>query len=316
MQHEYIIELNRQQQETGFNDLELDWSHQPADQMLQLEIQVANDIDHWKTLHVAKRLSNKEGTNPEWRRIGAIPRGYKYIRLTPAKETTEFSLLQVIGVNRTTKPLPLLWHRLQVLQPDPVNPEFYPWRLPSALAPVQLRLMPQLPHQIIKGDIYASRDDLEHKRLVRSGIRQHSIPDSAGIVASPGINASGLGYSNWWFKPEQGLDTQVAVELGYRPVEILFLPNNNGPYTLFWGNIDAAAPANELIPLLGKQSQAHKTEPALVDMGPVEMAAGPSRLHLEKPAEWGKWLLWLLLLAAIMITARMAYHLYRDLKLS
>jgi len=310
---DYIIELTEQQQGQGINQLALEWSQQPVDQILQLKIEVADDIDHWYTIHASKNLSNKLSDNLDWSQIKNIPKGKKYIRLTPANSMQSFTLLKVVGFYGTKSSHDYLWHSSKSIALQG-HADFYRLELPSSIYPDQLRLIPAQSQQLIKGDLYASQLDFDKKRRIQSNIQQHNIQPSEQVTVNQAIDVSHNLYQKWWFKSDQKLDAAPTVEFAYSPTEVLFLSNNNGPFTLVWGNYEASAPANDLIGLLSKREQLQSTSGQQVELNLIENAGGTSRLQAQAQTPWLKWLLWLFLALAVVITARMALSLYKDMK--
>jgi len=311
---DYIIELDEDQLKLGINQVELDWSHEPANQILKLRVEVANDLDNWSTLHATKNLSSKISDKQEWRLIENIPRGKKYIRLIPLNSIQSFQLKRVEGLYQPPVNTDYLWHSAGVLEQSASDPDYYAFNVASRVHPQLLKLIPQNGQQLLSGDLYASHDDFENARKVRSSIQQHNFTSHDQLTESEPISMGRTAYRQWWFKPDKPLTSPVAVELGYLPYENLFLANNNGPYKLAWGNVEAMAPDNELIGLLTRQQKAQNNRGAKVQLGDVETRGGPSRLEVKAEVPWLKWLLWSFLLLAVLLTGRMAMSLYRDMK--
>lgn len=309
--HDYIIELTEKQRKHGLKYIQLQWKHEPSDQMLTLRVEVGKDLDKWKTLHTSKNLSNQDSRKTEWIRIEGIPRGYNYIRLIAVKTVQSFDLQKVSAVREYTKPVATIWHSLAALQRDKQLEGFYRFTLPQGLRPHQMRLKPVQQQSFIKGDLYASNDDFNHKITIKRGWQQHSFNDSNVIQASKPLQVRTFNYKNWWFYSGQTLENPPEIEIGFAKYEMLFLNNNNGPFTLAWGNLEASPPANDLLGILGKSAQEMQGE--LVSITDIEIAGGASRLKSEAKIPWLKWLLWLLLFMAVLITAWMALTLYRDM---
>lgn len=308
---DYIIELTRQQQQPGLKHIQLRWKHEPVDQMLKIRVEVGNDLDHWRIIHGTKNLTNKNPDKGEWSRIEAIPGGYKYIRLTALKPVQSFELLQVSAVYEYKKPNEPLWHTLAVLTADEKHEGLYQFTLPKGLRAHQIRLKPSQQQSFIKGDLYASHEDLKHKITVKRNWQQHSFNQSNEIQASKPIPVKSFNYNNWWFYTHQTLDNPPDIEIAFPVYEILFLSNDKGPFTLAWGNYDATEPANDLAGILARSDQ--QTYAERVSLTEIRIAGGESRLSPGKSRPWLKWSLWLLLFVAVLITGRMATGLYRDM---
>jgi len=104
-------------------------------------------------------------------------------------------------------------------------------------------------------------------------------------------------------------------EIAYPVYEMIFLGNDNFLYTLAWGNYESEAPANDLInPLSPDQQQQPQSQ--LVELGGRQIAGGESRLSAQANLPWLKWILWLLLVGAVITTGKMALNLFRDMRVS
>jgi hypothetical protein len=309
--HDYIIELTNRQQQPGLQHIELEWMHEPADQMLSLRVEVGKDLDQWKTLHESKSLTNRDSTKPEWTRIDSIPGAYRYIRLTSLKPVESFELLRVSGAYEYEQSIDPVWHKLSVLQSDETRDGLYHFDLPEGLRAHQIRLNPVQQESFIKGDLYASQDDFEHKVTIKRDWQQHSFNSSNDIQPSKPVQINSLSYKNWWFYSAQSLHEAPELEVAFPVYEVLFLNNGNGPFKLAWGNYDAEKPANDLLGILG--SNARDTQSVLVSLSGIQTSGGASRLHSGQGLPWFKWLLWFLLFVAVGVTGKMAYSLYRDM---
>ncbi len=96
---------------------------------------------------------------------------------------------------------------------------------------------------------------------------------------------------------------------------MIFLGNDNIPYTLAWGNYESDAPANDLINLLSSDQQ-QQLQSQLVELGGRRIAGGESRLSAQTNLPWLKWILWLLPAGAVITTGKMALNLFRDMRAS
>ena len=95
---------------------------------------------------------------------------------------------------------------------------------------------------------------------------------------------------------------------------MIFLGNDDIPYTLAWGNYESDAPANDLINLLSPDQQ--QPQGQLVELGGRQIAGGESRLSAQTNLPWLKWILWLLLAGAVITTGNMALNLFREMRAS
>ncbi len=307
----YIIELPDKDRDISINSVALQWTHQPADQLLKLRVEVGNNLDSWRTIFNSKNLTNQNFDKSEWQEIGSIPRSQKYLRLTPLKSVQSFELQKVTGNYRQLPAEIKIWHRLEALTELEDQPGFYAFDIPTAVRADALRLVPGTEQTLIGGDLYAGNDDFEHKRRIRSGFQQHNITSSE-IKPSRAIDLPRQKYKHWWFKPDRELDLPPYVEIAFPVYEMLFLGNDTGPFRLAWGNYETAGLNNDLNGLLSDEQKLARAE--LVQLRSVDIAGGEARLAPAEQLPWLKWLLWLLMLAAVVATAKMALSLLRDMR--
>lgn len=303
----YIIELPEADSGIVITDIRMQWLHQPADQLLRLKLETGNSLDQWRMLQPDKSLTNLHPDNDEWRSISNIPRDQKYLRLTPLESVQSFELLKVSGSYLRTAQQSVLTYTLPALHRAPEHGEFYAFNMPSPVKALTLRIIPGEAQGLINGDLFASEDTFERKHLIRSNIQQHNISNN-NIKPSQAIALPLQNYLHWWFKPGQPLASTPQIAITLPVYELLFLGNDNGPFTLSWGNFESGAPTNRLIGMLDNQQPGET-----VQLGAKETAGGVSRLSPTATLPWFKWLLWSLLVLAAFTTGRMALSLYRDM---
>jgi len=184
--------------------------------------------------------------------------------------------------------------------------------MPSQVPALELKLIPGEQQSLISGDLHASQQGFNQNRLIDSNIQQHNITGSE-IEPNKPIKLPVQHYVNWWFKPNQQPDSAPRAEIAFPVYELIFLGNDNIPYTLAWGNHESDVPANELINLLSTDQQ-QQPPSQLVQLGSRQVAGGESRLSPQAKLPWLKWLLWLLLAGAAIPTGTLATRLIRDMQ--
>lgn len=310
--NDYLIELAPGGERHAFERLELDWRHQPADQLLDLRVEAGNELDRLRVIQQRKSLTDRASDDVDWRSIDKLPRAAKYLRLEPLDGIESFELLRVTGHFVETRPAPRLIHELL---PDTVGDDaghFYHFIIPSAVRPVSLRIVPADEHSVIEGDLYALWDGLQEKRLLRSGFRQHNI-SGEGIRPSPAIQLPRQRLTEVWFSSRTELPSAPRVELIYPQFEVIFLGDGKQPYSLAWGNRDGKTRATGLSGLLDGNLDDARNNSVAVKPGYTQQAGGPARLEPRISLPWLKWLLWAMLIAAALVTGRMAIRLYREM---
>jgi len=306
----YLIEL--ESVPADIDRIELRWTHQPASQLLRVKVEVGNELDKLRVIDGRKSLTNLDTDNSAWRSIEGIPQKQKYLRITPAKSVTAFDLQQVTAHYQQSIAPPKPGHRIGSSRVSMDDRDYYSFEMPSPVHAESLRIIPGETHSMISGDLYASRDSFKNKHRIRSGFRQHNISDNE-VRASEPIKLPRRDYAQMWFTSKNSISAAPGIELTYPAYEIIFLGNGNGPYSLAWGNHASQARINELSEILEHGLQRPQQRGELVYLKEVQIAGGPSRLAPEPGLPWQKWLLWALLVLAVVVTGKMAVTLYREM---
>ncbi len=308
----YMIELTDQQMKKGIAEIDLEWTHQPAEQLLSLRVDVGNNLDTWRVAHHRKNLFKGDREKRDWSRISNIPTGYRYIRLIPSNVIDTFDLKEVTGFYQEKSPVKGLVYTVGTLQKNPNHPKYYHFVQPSAYLAQSFELIPAA-QGIVKGDLYASHADFSSKKLIKKNLSQYNIAPSESIVRNSPIMIDHVTKTHWWFKPDQPSDRDVILKWFYPQYEYLFLSNGNQPYYLAWGNFEVGAPANDLKHLLKEEKRSQLLMPPLLQLGKKERSGGFTRLNPEEKLPWMKWVLWFVLASGVTVMARMAWRLYRDI---
>ena len=310
---DYIIELTDEQIELGISEIELEWMHQPATDFLKLTIQVANDLDHWKTLQVDKNLFRENDSKPEWFTLTRIPAHYRYIRLTPHQIIDQFTLTKATGIHHKKSSAPdLIFDTATDLVEDPQHPGYFHFKQPLSVNARGLGFV--LPAgYFISGGLYASNRGFDKKFQLKSNFRQHNMNQ---VSENEMLDISRFRYTDWWFKPDSNINVPISLRFSYPAYELYFINNQQGPLTLAWGNYEVATSLDNLTPLLRSQGISGLSNAASANILEIQAAGGVERQRQAEVVAWKTWLLWAVLLIAVFVTARMALTLYRDMSSS
>jgi hypothetical protein len=309
---DYLIELAPQDKSPKFDRIELQWTHQPASQILEVRVEVGDELDKLRVIKSHKSLTNRESGDLSWRSIEQIPGRYKYLRLTPVNKVTSFELQKVSGHYREVTPAPELKHQIDPEMRLEDDDKIYFFEYPSAIKAEAIRITPANADSVINGDLYGTWGKTEQPTRIRFGFSQHNIAD-AEVKPSQPIRLPRRAYTSLSFTTKTDLPDTPRVELVYPQYEVIFLGDGNGPYTLAWGNHEFEARTNELSALLEGNLRDAQQRSAVVRLGSIGEAGGVTRLIAQAELPWKKWLLWSLLVAAALVTGRMSLSLYREM---
>ncbi len=309
LRQDYLIELPKTSELTA---LELEWAQEPVNQLLQVKLEAGTKLDNLHVINPRKTLSNINGAAPEWRFIKHIPQNQKYLRVTAVNSNIRFKLLRAIAHYSEKQDERLLWHQVKVTTQDIENKTWLSFDSPSVVAARALQLIPTESHSTLSGDLYASQNEFKQKQRVRNNFRQHNI-ESDDVKPDKPVLLPSQYYRHWWMTINPQTDPPPMVELAYPIYEFIFLGNNNGPYTLAWGNYQSQKQAGNLSELLNGTMNEVDSHSTRVSLKTIQISGGKLRLAAEPEIPWKQWLLWVLLILAALVTGRMAFGLYREM---
>jgi len=312
LRKDYLIELKPDNVSRRFNSVELQWTHEPASQVLEIRVEAGNELDKLGVINSRKSLTNRQSDDPQWRSIERIPADRRYLRLTAVNEIESFVLTRVVGHYQETSDAAMLSSPVELEINEENDGRYYSFALPSAVLAESMRIIPAEANAVISGDLYATWTGSDKRVRVRYGFQQHNIAN-AEVKTSQPIRLPTRAFERIWFKPNQVLAFAPSVELIYRPYQAYFLGDGNGPYTLAWGNHAPEPQAANLTTLLQRNLREAQDQVATVTPGPQQQAGGSGRLAPQPTLPWKKWLLWALLVLAAAVTGRMAFRLYREM---
>ncbi|MDH3634148.1 MAG: DUF3999 domain-containing protein [Gammaproteobacteria bacterium] len=309
---DYLIELSVDGEIPRFDRIELTWNHEPAGQLLEVRVEAGNELDKLRVIKSRKSLTNQESKDLDWRSIKGIPRNKKYLRLTPVNEVTSFELQSVRGHYREIEEAPALTYPIEPGVTEEDTGRFYTFEFPSVVRAQAMRIAPTDANRVIKGDLYGIWGKNESRQPIRSGYRQHNLR-ADDVKPSKPIGLPSRGYKSIWFTTQADLIEAPRVELIYPKYEVIFLGDDNGPYTLAWGNHEIKGPTTDLTGILKGSLKQAQHQSTLVTIDAIQESGGSSRLAPQPALPWKKWLLWTLLILAAIVTGRMALKLYHEM---
>ena len=316
LRKDYLIELGDGENRPDFKRIELQWLHEPAEQILELKVEAGNALDELHVIKARKSLTNLDSSDTGWRSIEDIPAGKRYLRLTPTGNVSRFELQQVSGHYRQTGQSPQLSHQLTTQRLVEGDTTYYSISVPAKVYAESLRIIPRAANSVITGNLVGKQvgrqvDD-EPWIIIQRNFRQHNIANSEVRPSEP-IRLAQRPYSSLAFTSANALSAEPAIELIYPQYELLFLGDGNGPYSLAWGNHQSAGPVGDLTAILKGSLQQAQRDAGVAALGKTEESGGAARLAPPSDLPWEKWLLWTLLIFAVIVTGRMAFNLYREM---
>ena len=310
---DYLVELPRDLDKPAIlQRIELQWTHAPAEQILEIRVEAGDALDDLRVIQSSKSLTNLDSSDPGWRSIEGISSSYRYLRLTAINDVTRFDLQHVVAHYEQAESAATLSHRVTTAAVNEGDEIFYRINYPSTVHAQSLRIVPATPNSVISGRLLASWGDSEELRPIRGKLQQHNI-EGGDVRASKPIILPKRRYREIVLSSATELTIAPAIELIYPQYELLFLGDGNGPYSIAWGNHESSGPVSDLATFLDESLQQAQRRAKTTRPGTTEESGGQARLLPQTELPWKKWVLWTLLLLAVMVTVRMAFKLYREM---
>lgn len=313
----YIVDAG--QSASSIAGLDLEWQ-QPADGFLGIvTVSSSSDLGAWRAVGSATLVDlDHAGHRLQQRYIAlAQPLG-RYLRIEwPA--------------GRDDMPLEAVQARLQAL--DPVRAEHWSGmsgeKSPDPEHGFRFDALAALP--VTRARIVLDQDNT----LVELRWYSRNAPDAlwhdhgsavayrlnleGTVLSSPDLTLGTRRDRYWRVEVVTGdaaaLGARPRLELGWQPDELLFMARGEPPFQLAAGALERSAPEPGVDTLLAGLDAAQR-DALIMDatLGPRHTLGGAAALRpVTPPTPWQRYLLWSVLIAAVLLLARMAFHLYREI---
>ena len=293
------------------------WDAAPGSEVVCVSVDASDDLQSWRGAGRGSLVRLEQGGRVlEQPRIAIGPLKAKYYRVTWCGP--KFALKGVKGeFEPTIKPPERT--RLNVQARAGEKPGEYVVDLGARLPVEQLRVVPAETNSVASFTI-ASRDAAEEPwRTVTSAVFYRLVRDGTE-VQSPPLDIGRHAGRYWLVRvdPQSGGlgRTPPALEVLYRPNQVVFVTRGEGPFTLAFGDAEAKSswvPVSSLIP-----SYKVRDELKLPAAGVSEVKSGgpphetwpgwARRMGPKKLALWG------VLLSAVAVLGAIAWALHRQMK--
>ena len=269
----YLIEIGVDASGAPIEILDLHWTHEgsgaPNVELVGIRSRFAGTAFGERALPV-KQLHGESlaGGNRTTIRSG----GGDMLRLTVLDDASGFQLRRAVGRYTEYQYPPAPRFRVEAVPVFYKGVTYFEFARPSETRPERLSFVAGEGSPGGNGEIHASDDGMQNRRLLNSRIRYYGIDDADdGHGLSPSEN-----WSRYWFVPKQN-PRKIYVDLIYRNLVVTFIANGNGPYTLAWGNYLEPTTVDGLTRLDLDLAEAYP--PAeMVEMSAIEISGDESRL--------------------------------------
>ncbi|HUP92774.1 MAG TPA: DUF3999 family protein [Solimonas sp.] len=304
--------------------LRLAWRSTDGAAEVRVRVESSEDLDQWRPVVAGTHLVNaaavggEAGRSLERSRIGLPPGAYGYLRIERADGGVPLQIDSALGETRagTVEDAPVRFSAL-ALAPADGAPAFDAQRQ----APVQMAAVmlpsPNMSLQLTLSSRAAPVTEKDRSWQQRWHGVVKSVPGSGQAEWPIRFEATP---DRWWrMDIQSGADTlggaPLALELGYRPARLRFLPQGDGPHTLAFGSARAGEPVPGCADLLGDGAAGAGLTGAPVERSAVRELGGKLALTpAPKPTPVRLIVLWATLVCGAALIAWMALSLLRNLR--
>ena len=308
-------------------ELAFDWEQPEYGFVSDITLESSDDLKNWRHLSGGESLSRLayEGEVIGRQAIAFAGKAGRFIRMT-WKEGEDFKLTGVTAHYQWSQTeRELHWQEyhglIKVEDAEQDKLEYGAYRFSvTGRAPVQrFTFRFDDDNAFYRGQLY-SRMDNDSKWVSRGHFLQYRLKLKGGVVESDALILPSARDGEWLIKfdtPSTFKEGRLPViRLGWYPERLIFLAQGKPPYTLAYGNPRVEPAHTELASLLKSLDDDEREEvtESLATLGEVRELGGVSRLQPEpEKFPWRKVVLWLVLIIGVLVMAKMAVSLFRQM---
>jgi hypothetical protein len=305
--HQYL--LDGRALEGSVTALQLIWAQAPPEFSGRLRIESSDDLDSWRLVAAAAPIASLQADGREFlqARIELPPTRAKFWRLSwvdgvPSLPVTKVQA-QFAEVHSDAG-----WERETVrgLQ-DARRPSDFVFDLGAHLPVQRVDLQLAEANSVVVADLYTRKDPRDAWNFVTRA-RFYRIHTPHGDEQSEPIDIPLNANRSWLARIANPASVDApALIAAWRPSEIVFLAQGKPPFLLAYGSGSSIAERTNLAPFIPDIA----VQPAT--LGDTEELGGAARLVEGRPPfPRRRWVLWLVLLAALAVLSYMAARLFKD----
>lgn len=299
--------------------VQLDWPARTDGYSAEARLEGSHDLRSWHTLARAPLLEARFGNHRlEQKRIAFEAFEHRYLRLTTDRELPALSVARVEVLPADSVPPPERW--LDVKGEPGAQPGEFLFTPGAYLTATRIEIRLPATNMVAPVELLARSSTREEWRSV-ARLTAYRLWQGGVDVNSPPVEI-GPRLARYWLlrlDPRAGMlgaDTPV-LRLAWTPQQLVFVAGGKPPFTLAWGQRDAAPAQLPLASLMpGYRPGMERTLPEAIPGKVAELggynAPQPGQED-QPPADWKRWLLWSVLLGGVALLACMARGLLKQL---
>lgn len=305
--HQYL--LDARELAGSVTALELIWSQAPSEFSGRLRIESSDDLDSWRLAAAAAPIASLQANGREFlqARIDLPPTRAKFWRLSwidgvPSVPVTKVQAQFAQGRSDAG------WEKETVRgERDARRPTDFLFDLGGHLPVERVDLQLTEANSLVVADLYTRNDPRDAWGFVTRA-RFYRIHTPHGDDQNEPIDIPLNPHRSWLVRIANPTSVRApALIAAWRPSEIVFLAQGEPPFLLAYGSGSSIAEPTNLAPFISDIAVQTAT------LGDAQELGGAARLlEATPPFPTRRWVLWLVLLAALAVLSYMAVRLFKE----
>ncbi|MGB5407705.1 MAG: DUF3999 domain-containing protein, partial [Thiogranum sp.] len=315
----YILDVSELKQAPS--QLAVSWDSTSDSFITRVSIASSNDLNHWQPRVDGAALASLHyaGNRLLQNRIDLPAHQDKYLKISwPAgHDGASITSMQAIFPEQSGDQ-PQLWNRYSGKRVDNEEHTAFEYEVPAHLLIAAINLYLEQKNSLLQGAVY-SRQNPEHNWRLRHRGLFYRLQFPETELINPAIPVTTTTDRYWrieYHRERSSLGTAVpALQLGWKPHQLVFLARGEGPFTLTYGSARASTEQAPVNTLLDNLKQALETLP--IQQARLGQAVSPGKLEVlspePPPLPWRTWSLWASLVIGVLVLASLAWRLHRQI---
>jgi len=315
----YILDVSELKQAPS--QLAVSWDSTSDSFITRVSIASSNDLNHWQPRVDGAALASLHyaGNRLLQNRIDLPAHQDKYLKISwPAgRDGASITSMQAIFPEQSGDQA-RLWNRYSGKRVDNEEHTAFEYEVPAHLPIETINLYLEQKNSLLQGDVYSRQNPQHNWRLHHRGLFYRlEFPETELI--NPVIPVTTTSDRYWrveYHSERSSLGTAVpALQLGWKPHQLVFLARGEGPFTLAYGSARVSTKQAPVNSLLDKLKQALETLP--IEQARLGQTVSPGSMEVLSPEPpsmpWRTWSLWASLVIGVCVLASLAWRLHRQM---
>lgn len=320
----YLIDKTAKEENKSrhLSALKLAWKEEAYPDLLKVSVEHSDDLNNWRSIYDSFTISNLlfEGKRLKQNLIEIPSHTDRFIRINFIYNIDAPTLDAVTATYKQVNSREEEWLSLGSLLEDSDEQDSYRFTIPSGVRPSKLRFVFSSTDVLVSGRLYCLTKKKKWK-LRYNDFSQYRVSFGEGdeVSESSPVRIPANCGPEWKFVSDAdnsiGYSELPEVEIAYPAYEVVFVSQGVAPYQVAWGNARAKKQSTNMRKLIRKAAKDNR-KIEVVEIGATESIRGLQALTQEDADWWKRWVLWLVLLTGVLVVARLAYQLFKEMNTS